>query len=212
MKVQYLSYYLKENTPNYGGIEGTIKISNSRSISCGDSSNNFNLELPNHIGTHIDFPKHFFDDGKTINDYSPDFWIFNSIGFVCGEINNLPNLIKDIPETIELLIIKTGFGKERNKKIYWANQPVISSKFAKILRLKFPKLRVFGFDMISLTSQLDKNEGKLAHQKFLGEYEILVLEDMNLLNLITTPKQVIISPLQIDKANGSQCNVLAIVK
>ena len=34
--------------------------------------------------------------------------------------------------------------------------------------------------MISLTSQLDKNEGKKIHNKFLCDYEILIIEDMNL--------------------------------
>ena len=74
-----------------------------------------------------------------------------------------------------------------------------------------PYLRVFGFDMISLTSKLDRAEGKLAHIAFLIENVILVLEDMNLEILSITPSTVIISTLQLEGADGGPCNVIAIM-
>lgn len=209
-KVINLSFFLDENTPNYGGVEGTVTIEASRSISLGHTSNNSHLSFPNHINTHIDFPRHFSNEGKTINDYDPAFWIFQSVGFVKGPIESLPELINGLPETIELLIIKTGFGALRGKPEYWAQQPVISADYAALLKKKFPALRVFGFDCLSLTSQLNKLEGKKAHIEFLLEHDILVVEDMNLSELNETPANVIIAPLLVNNADGALCTIFAL--
>ncbi len=116
---------------------------------------------------------------------------------------------EDLPDDIELLIVKTGFGDQRNENIYWAGQPVVPASAAEMLRKRFPHLRVFGFDLISLTSQLNKAEGKKAHLAFLTEQNILVLEDMNLSHLFATPERVIIAPLQISNADGVPCTVIA---
>ena len=205
----YLSYFLNEGTPAYGGEKGTVQFEKTRSISGGDTSNNLKLSFPNHIGTHIDFPFHFSDNGKKCNDYPASFWVFNKVGFLNCTVDEIEGLIDTLPSDIELLILKTGFARHRNEEIYWKEQPVLLSKFASIFKSKFPLLRVFGFDLISLTSKLDRAEGKLAHIGFLIENDILILEDMNLEQLISTPSTVIISPLQLEGADGGPCNVIA---
>ena len=63
--------------------------------------------------------------------------------------------------------------------------------------------------MISLTSQLDKQEGKKAHIEFLVKNDILVIEDMNLENLNSTPFELIVSPLLIEDIDGSPCTIIA---
>jgi len=75
MTVIYLSHFLNNNTPLFGG-ENTINISPDNEIKKGRSNNTKRCFFPNHAGTHIDFPNHFDDDGKTINNYAPEFWIF----------------------------------------------------------------------------------------------------------------------------------------
>jgi arylformamidase len=205
----YLSYFIDIDTPIYGGEKDRIKISSIRSIDKGDSSNNLHFEFPAHVGTHIDFPFHFSNDGKKCNDYPPSYWIFNKIGFINCTIEEFEININKMNSDLEMIIFKSGFGINRNEDIYWSKQPVIPARFASILRSKFPKLRLFGFDMISLTSKLDRLEGKTAHVNFLINNDILVLEDMNLEHINSTPKMVIVSPLQIKSADGVPCNVIA---
>lgn len=209
MEPVYLSYFIDSETPIYGGEKGKINIIPIRSIQNGDSSNNLYFEFPAHLGTHIDFPFHFANNGKKSDDYPPSFWIFNKVGFLNCTLEEFENNIHKLPSDIDLLILKTGFGIFRNKDMYWSKQPVIPAKFATILKTKFPKLRLFGFDMISLTSKLDRLEGKKAHFNFLINNDILVLEDMNLENINSTPKVVIVAPLQIKSADGVPCNVIA---
>ena len=66
---------MDHTTPLYGGGKG-ISISLDRSILNGDTANTKQLSFQNHSGTHIDFPNHFFENGKTAENYTADFWIF----------------------------------------------------------------------------------------------------------------------------------------
>jgi kynurenine formamidase len=211
-KIIYLSFFLNEDTPAYGGEKGSILFDRIKSIAKGDTSNNLKLTFPNHIGTHIDFPFHFDLNGKKSNDYPADFWVFNNVGFIQCNVDLIEEHLHSLPTDIDFLILKTGFGLQRNEEIYWKEQPVIKSNLANVFRSKFPKLRLFGFDMISLTSKLDRPEGKQAHLSFLIDNNILILEDMNLENLISTPKKVIVSPLQIKESDGTPCTVFAFLE
>jgi arylformamidase len=207
-KIKLLSYHISENTPSYGNKNQFLSNPLS-SIKSGDTANSTKwIFQTNHIGTHIDFPSHFCENGKTLSDYNPDFWVFNKIGFVDCDILNFKKEISKIPSDIEILIWKSGFGKFRGKKKYWSNQPVIPSGFADLIYNEFPKVRVFGFDMISLTSQLDKIEGKKVHDNFLCKKNILIIEDMNLHFSDSNFKKIIVSPWQIKNADGAPCSVL----
>lgn len=209
MEPSYLSYFIEESTPVYGGKHNTISLNQNSSIENGDTTNSLKINFQNHVGTHLDFPFHFSNDGKTCSDYPASFWIFDKVGFLDCSIEEVAERISSLCSDIELLILKTGFGNKRRKEAYWSSQPVIPANFASLFRSKFPKLRVFGFDMISLTSKLDRAEGKKAHLAFLVEHDILILEDMNISHLINTLSRVIISPLQIESADGVPCSVIA---
>jgi arylformamidase len=211
INIIYLSHFIKENTPVYGGDTEVIQLEKIRTISKGDTSNNLKLTFPGHVNTHIDFPYHFHDNGKKSNDYAPINWIFNKVGFISCSIEDIENKIAYLPKDIECLILKTGFEQYRGLEKYWKEQPIINAALATTFKSKFPNLRLFGFDMISLTSKLDRSEGKKAHLAFLIDNDILILEDMHLAFLEHTPKQIIVAPLQIDQADGVPCTVLAYI-
>lgn len=220
MQWMFLSYPLTKDTPSFGSGEG-IGIQALTKMEFGDSCNTSQWIFPNHLGTHLDFPNHFVRNGKTGSDYNADFFVFNhswmiDLGRVTpGEIISTEHL-KDffIPTEIELLIIKTGFCKNRDKDVYWQNNPGFSPQLADFLKDSFPDLRVFGFDSISLTSFTHRQTGRKAHKRFLeGERPLLLLEDMDLNNVSKDSlfKQIIIAPLQIAKADAAPCTVLALV-
>jgi len=209
MELLYLSYFLEESTPVYGGIQNSISFSQCSSIKNGDTANNLILSFPNHVGTHLDFLFHFSNEGKKCSDYPASFWIFDKVGFLDCSIEEVPERISSLSNDIELLILRTGFGGKRGEEIYWASQPVIPAYFASMFRSEFPKLRIFGFDMISLTSKLDKAEGRKAHLAFLIDHDILILEDMNINHLINYPERVVVSPLQVGFADVVPCTVIS---
>lgn len=206
----YLSHFIDFNTPCYGGKSDLINIKSLSSIKNGDTSNSVQINISSHVGTHIDFPRHFDDNGKTLSDYDSSYWIFNKVGFIESGVEDFPNMLNEIKADIEILILKTNFGKFRGNDEYWASQPVIPSSYASILRRKFSNLKVFGFDLISLTSKLDREEGRKSHISFLLENDILVIEDMNLINLKICPDKIIVAPLLISNLDGSPCTIIAL--
>jgi arylformamidase len=214
----YLSYPLSIKTPAYGDENG-FKFQWGKSIEKGDSCNTQYWYLPNHLGTHIDFPKHFVRDGKTARDYPAEFWVFHSPFMVDispvahGSIIQLENIpFMRVPENTDLLIVKTGFFLLRGENVYHKDNPGFAPGLAVFLREHFPRLRVLGFDSISLSSFTHRETGRKAHRAFLDHPRpILLLEDMDLsmVNNSLKIKKIIVSPLRVEGADAAPCNVFA---
>jgi len=214
MPIKFLSHYIDENTPLYGGVKD-ISISAKSNISAGDSANSVYLKFANHTGTHIDFPRHFSENGKTINSYNADFWIFQSVFMIkyqakIDEIIDV-DILKNfkIPSSTEFLIIKTGFQKHRRCKKYWNNNPGLSPNLAYEIKKKCPKIKAVGFDFISLTSFQNRPLGRKAHKAFLVENDILIIEDMKLDAVSETILKVIALPLMINSIDGAPITLIA---
>lgn len=214
MKHIYLSYFLDENTPLYGGEKG-IGVVPDREIRNGDTANTKRLKLHNHSGTHIDFPNHFFEDGKMSQHYEADFWIFNHPFLIEYEVseNELILLskqaIQSIPSDTDFLILKTGFSKYRDEEAYWKYNPGLHPDLSEKLKMYLPKLKVLGVDLISITSFQDRPSGRIAHKHFLGGKPILLIEDMKLDQLIMSPIKIVCLPLLATGLDGAPVTIIA---
>ena len=217
-KLQYLSYVLDSNTPTYGNRNKFICEKKS-SISNGDVANDSTINTTVHIGTHLDMPYHFFEDGQTIEDFDIDFFQFeNVLFFKINPINLIVNmeLIQKLEKVVgksryELLIVKTGICHKRSQKDFWDKNYGFHPSLAEYLRNNFPNIRVFGFDSISVSSFQERMLGREAHKAFLDPKKpILLLEDMDLriLNKKTVIKKVTIAPMRIVKCDGLPCTVI----
>jgi len=209
---------MDENTPLYGGGKGVL-VSSERSINNGDTANTKNLSLHNHSGTHIDFPNHFFANGKTSEMYDAAYWIFSDPFIINLETDEDQMIafseeqLNSIPSKTDFLILKTGFGKFRNEEKYWNSNPGLSPELADQLRKKTPMLRVIGLDLISITSFKNREIGRKAHREFLkSENPFLLVEDMDLSQLDSNPKSIICTPLMIKGLDGSPVTIIAKLK
>lgn len=221
--VNFLSYNIDINTQIYGGNKGFVSRSAS-SIKRGDTSNTSRWEFPNHIGTHIDFPYHFYKNGQTIDNFAAEFWIIDGGKVQILEVNlpdiNLliePDFIKTISLNFnaELLLIKTGFHKYRGEEKYWNENPGISTELADWIKQHFKKLKMLGIDSISISSWQHRDIGRKVHRKLLDpEKPVLIIEDMDLskVNDNTTFKTVYVAPFIASKSDGSPCTVIAEVE
>ena len=210
----FLSHFLDNETPCYGGRSNII-ISKSSRIETGSSSNSLNISINNHVGTHIDLPRHFLNTGKSLNDYSPEFWVFNQVSIIYYQAKNNEIISeKDLdlsktPQKTDLVIIRTDFQSFRESKVYWNDNPGLAPDLAGELKRKFPELRAIGFDFISLSPYKNRELGRMSHKSFLVENDILVVEDMKLDCLNFTPSEVVICPLLISDADGVPVTVIA---
>lgn len=219
MIVKFLSYVIDEKTPTYGN-RNTFRCDKKTNILNGDIANDSFIKTTVHIGTHIDMPYHFYENGQTIEDFSDEFWIFNRVAFV--EIQPKKLIIEDelikkiemekLSKDLELLIVKTGICNQREEKMFWDQNYGFSPELYNYFITKFPSLRVFGFDSISASSLTNESVGIEVHKKFLNpEKPVLLLEDMNLTEVSKNIKfnQVIIAPLRIKKCDGLPCTIIA---
>jgi len=217
MNYIYLSYNLNENSPVYGGGK-SLRVEQIKNMELGDTCNTQNWELPNHLGTHIDAPKHFAISGISIEDFKADFWVSIKPYWINIETVRKNKILTsnhldyfNIPEDIDLLLIKTGFGAWREDESYNCENPGFAPEMADYLRSNFSNLKMIGFDVISLSSFASRDLGKQAHKKFLDhEKPILPIEDMDLSSLGSgvALKKVFIVPLRVQGADASPCTVL----
>lgn len=226
----YLSHLLDESTPVYGG--GTsLKISKTSAIKEGATANSMNLAFPNHIGTHLDFPYHFFEEGNPAEAYDASFWHFeNPVLLDCpkgpSELVSAADLAADFErylsnskvklneiENIDLLLLRTGFEKHRGTKLYWEENPGISPDVGPWLKKHCPALRALGMDLVSVSRWQNRPMGRLAHKSLLGSEDgqsLILIEDMKLevLSEKCSLREVIVLPLRVKGADGGPCTVI----
>jgi len=218
----FLSHFINVDTQTYGNRE-VFSISKKSSISRGDVANDSRIETTVHMGTHIDMPYHFYDDGQTIEDFAPDFWVFNHPlivelkpeSLIIG--TQLINILESLSQKkhTDILIIKTGIGAQRGEEIFWKENYGFDPELYNYFKANMPKLRVFGFDSISVSSFSNRATGRLAHKKFLNpEAPILLLEDMNLSRVdeMTSFERLVVAPLLISQSDGLPCTVIGTLK
>ncbi len=214
-----LSHLLNSDTPSYGNRD-RLTIEQPSKISEGSSANSSKwLFSTNHLGTHIDMPNHFFEDGQTISDYPAHFWFCNNVQLIDIPVTEAELIMKNklegkINSKTNLLLIRTGYENYRGSDKYWNDNPGISDEVGFWIREKFPNIKMIGFDFLSLTSWKFRDEGKMAHSAFLNPEgkgnPICIIEDMSMLHLVEPIQQVIIAPLMVEKTNGSPVTVFAL--
>lgn len=228
--MKILSHPLSEESPLYGG-QNSVVLQRTNQIAKGDSSNNTQLSLPAHSGTHIDSPYHFDPKGKVLEDYRADFWYCRSPWFIelkaeSCEILGLERLqteLEKMPVEADILLIKTGFERYRNspdtQNHYIFQGPGLSPEVGLWLRAN-RRLKMIGFDFISLSSYQNRTLGRETHRAFLASlpYEngkeneldpVLPIEDMHLARLSSIPEDLLVAPLFYEDADGSPVTVFA---
>ena len=219
IKKIYLSYVINNDTPTYGN-RNTFQIEKKSSIANGDVANDSFIKTTVHIGTHIDMPYHFYENGQTIEDFDIDYFYFKNVLFLELNSNNL--VIKD--ELISLLkkqadkdkydsiIVKTGICYKREEEVFWRENYGFHPDITYYIRESFPKVRIFGFDSISVSSYSDRMTGREAHKAFLNPiHPILLVEDMDLTQIDKNTKieSLVVFPLRIRKSDGIPCTIVA---
>lgn len=220
-EVIYLSHCISEQTPSYGNRDAFVNKLNS-SFNKGDKAETSNWFFSNnHFGTHVDLPRHFIAEGKTVSDYCAGFWLFNHVccvevfcdNAVLVDVNDIKN--QNIGRDVDFLLIKTNYENHRGSEKYWNENPGIAPELAFYLKEKFTNLRAIGFDFISVTSFQHRSVGKQAHLALLGgDKPILPIEDMALSSIAASThfEQVIVSPLRVTESNGAPVTIIAKIK
>ncbi len=215
--VRLLSHPLRPSTPAYGGGEG-LTVRPLTAIARGGTANTVELSFPNHLGTHVDLPAHFFDGASTLTDFPPDSWIFTCPALL--DVQPSPDglihpegLLGPVPRGADLLLLRTGHEGTRGTDEYWASGPGLSPALGTWLRDERSQVRAVGMDLISVTSRLNRDAGRAAHRAFLDPHgvgaPVLLIEDMALRDCPHHLRFVLVSPLMLGDGDGAPVTVWA---
>ncbi len=184
-----------------------IKISKYKSIKNGDSSNVSILTLGSHTGTHIDAPRHFFDNGVTVDKMPTD--IMMGIAQVIE--------IKDRSAVCvrELKLKKIRYGQRiilrtRNSKTQWWKKN-FSENFVFLTLAAAEYLLVRGVKMVGVdclsVGGYGHPDSKAVHRALLSK-GIWIIEGLDLTKISSGSYDMLCLPLKIYQGDAAPVKVL----
>ncbi len=196
---------LSAQMPVWPGVE-PVKISSASSIARGDMGNTLRIDTVNHVGTHMDAPHHFIDQGPTLDDMP--------LEVVCGaarviEVESKYEITVDDLERAGAAGAERLLIKSRMSAIDWWNQPFITD-FVHLGNeaadyLSDAGVKLVGVDYLSVAGY-NKNE-TFVHQTLLGN-GTWVIEGLVLRHVKPGLYELYCLPLKLQKADGAPCRAI----
>jgi kynurenine formamidase len=217
----YLTYPQRSDAPGPPAIP-TLEHSPFLTVD-KDGANVTMLKLTSHTGTHLDVPRHVFNDGLSLTDLSPSDFIFTHPVIIDLPAEDAHVVSTDdlrpfvsVGAQADLLLFRFGYADIRrmDKARFSTQSPGFGVESAQFLRNYFPRLRGLGMDVPSLSCIAYLDQTFQAHHVLLGGTgrRFIVIEDMNLAHDLSGLEQVIAAPLLVDNLDGSPCTVIAKLK
>lgn len=173
------------------------------------------IQFNNHLGTHLDAPSHFIEDGITIDQIPLETLIGKAIilDFTDKGKNSLITR-EDLQQHVDRLepgarvLLKTGWDKNFNPVTFFEGFPCLTLGAAEFLASR--KIRLLGMDTPSPSPIEDA--GQAIHKTLLGA-GIVLLEAVKNLTLIDQDEcELIILPPPFKDFSGAPCRVVAVLE
>ncbi len=174
-----------------------------------------NYSIPTHVGTHVDAPLHFFEDGKTIDDYPIGKFMGEGVILDVSQdspekitVDNIP--AKDLVQPDDIVVFYTGWDEKYGTEEYDPH-PWLATEVADWLIEQGVKM--IGIDTITPDQpRAYRPEGWdefPVHNTLLAE-EILIAEHFaNLEPLAGSRVQIHSQPIIISGGDGAPARVIA---
>jgi arylformamidase len=206
MALYDISLTISEDLPTWPG-DPTIKLTKLSQIDQGDLANVTHLSTPVHMGTHVDAPDHFLNNGKTVESIPLDHFIGQALVIYIDAptIITAEDLIaQNIPSGTERLLIKTV-----NSEIWKRNDQVFQEDFVALSpdaadQLVKTGIKVVGIDYLSVAAF----DEPVPTHKILLEKNVLVIEGLDLSQINPGDYKLYCLPLKISSSDGAPARVL----
>jgi arylformamidase len=194
-KIIDITVPLTTEMPMWPGCNG-IRITPTMRMDEGDSYNASRLDFNLHTGTHVDAPRHFLQNGTTVEQLPLDILIGPSyVAHLPDAADITPRNLTDLnlPSGIERLLLRT-----RNSKLWAAKTTEFKEDFVALTHeaaqwIVDKNIRLIGVDYLSVQRYADDSQ---THQILLGA-DTVVLEGLNLSNVKTGLYELICLPLRL---------------
>ena len=183
-----------------------LEITPVHRIADGDSANNSRLVMGTHTGTHVDAPKHFFDDKPGVDSLSLDLLVGRA------RVIDLPHRggiteahLKDagLREDLRILLRTPNSALWNSTDGFHTDYTYITEDGAKFLVDQ--GVKVVGVDYLSV-EQFHK-PGAPAHHALLGA-GVIIIEGLNLSDADAGQYEMYCLPLRIAGADGAPARVV----
>lgn len=177
------------------------------SLETGQKFNLYHMHLCNHVGTHVDFPAHTIQGGKTSSDFPIEYLTGPGI------IIKVPSVDKSITKDFvskqsivnnDIVFFKTANSKQSKHQPFIEQYVYIEPDAAKELLEK--GVKIVGVDYISIDKHDD--EDLTVHNMLLSK-EILIVEGLELSSIPEGRYEIFIMPLKVPDMDGLPARVTA---
>jgi arylformamidase len=184
-----------------------IKLTQNKSSETDDSANISRLDCDVHVGTHVDAPRHFIENGATVEQLPLDIMVGTCFVAYLPEITSISSADLagiDMPHNIRRLLLRT-----RNSEL-WSSQSAEFNKHyvaltADAARWVIEKeISLIGIDYLSVQRYQD---GPAAH-RILLQADTIILEGLNLMNVQPGVYELICLPIKLVGADGAPARVV----
>ena len=204
MKLIDVTVPLDENVPVYPG-NMPFALEATKRMARGDSSNVSSLRLSAHCGTHVDAPRHFFDDGPGVEALPLELLLGRTRVI---EIQSHTGVGReelarhDLSEDVRVLI------KTSNSRLW--GSPEFRTDYVGVTEqgahyLVDHGVKVVGVDYLSV--EQFRKPGAPAHRVLLGG-GVVIIEGLNLRDVEPGAYEMFCLPLRVVGADGAPARVV----
>jgi arylformamidase len=176
----------------------SMTITRVMSLAAGDIANVSRMDLGVHTGTHVDAPRHFFDDAPAAEALDLDVLVGPA---EVVEVTGPGDVGADaVPVNTERVLFKTRNSAAWSEEGFYQDYASISPEAAK--RLVESSVRVVGVDYLSVGSVE-------THETLLGA-GVIAIEGLDLRAIEPGPYTLVCLPLKLADADGAPARVILI--
>lgn len=212
MKIYDISVPITTDMPVWPG-DPAVELQQVSAISSGESANITHLSMSAHTGTHIDAPKHFIDNGNTI-DQIPLEKLVGEV--LVMQIDDSVNVISELGLKSHLSIdhlkdARKVLFRTRNSSLWRTSPNQFRKDYIGIDAAGAEFLAGLGLDLIGIDylSIAPFDDALAPHQILLAE-DIVLLEGLDLSNVPAGVYELYCLPLNLPGCDGAPARVILV--
>lgn len=210
MKIHDLTQYIENDISVYCEEEKPY-ISKLTTIE-NEGYNVTSININSHTGTHVDMPKHIFENGKNLDDFENHKMMGKAFILNCIKPHKITKsyILENVDgvEKYNYLILKTNSSRHWKNQKYMYDYSYLSIEATNFLG-SLENLYGVGIDAISIDSSSSE---ELENHKILLENNKLIIENLCNLEDLEGEYDIVVAPLKVRGVDGAPARVFLIEK
>jgi arylformamidase len=212
MKIYDISVPITPDMPVWPG-DPAVDLQQVSTISSGESANITHLSMSAHTGTHIDAPKHFLDNGKTIGQIPLEKLVGEVLVMLIDDSVNVisDRVLQSHPAIDQLKSTGKVVFRTRNSSLWRKNPNEFIEDYVGIDKSGAEFLAGLGLDLIGIDYlSIAPFENTLTPHQSLLEEDIVLLEGLDLSNVPAGHYELYCLPLSLPGCEGAPARVILV--